>query len=200
MTEDKILEAFRLDHDAFNSTPRASANGDRIMVHGDFHSSTTDCAYAGRFERLFYRAGTNLVAHHQSILVQPQFRRQKIAFSHLTKLIRFYDPCGIEYVTLEAGGYGPLVWPQFGFELREPNDMELLRHNYSCVIEELGYEIEEMPGTAALIALTPEIEGIMPGLEALERTYDSLGQRPIPMILDLKKTDTRTFLSNRGIL
>ena len=132
--------------------------------------------------------------------MEPRFRRQKIAFSHLTKLVRFYDLSGVEYVTLEAVGYGPLVWPQFGFELREPVDLERLRREYSSIIEELGYEIEEMPKTTALLALTPEIEGVMPGLEALERTYDSLNQRPLPMILDLKNSVTRTFLRRRGIL
>lgn len=200
MTEADLLEAFKLEHRDFNSHPMASAQHGNILVHGDFHSSEADCSYAGRFERSFYRAGGYLVAHHQNIFVVPGFRRRKIAFAHITKLIRFYDPAGVEYVILEAVGYGPLIWPQFGFELREPEDVKRLRSHYSSVIEELGYEIEEMPETTASLALTPKIDGVMPGLEALSRTYESLGRRPIPMILDLRRPQTRTFLSNRGIL
>ena len=43
-----------------------------------------------------------------------------------------------------------------------------------------------------MLALTPEVEGVLPGLEALGRTYEALDERPLAMILDLKNGPTRT--------
>lgn len=201
VSEADILEAFRLDHPGFVAHPMASAeDGKAIFVHGDFNTSSTDCSYAGRFERAFCRAGKDLVAEHRNIVVEERFRRQGIAKSHYTKLIRFYDSVGVEYVRLEAVGYGPVVWPQLGFELREADDRSLLERLYREVLEELGYELEEVPKQTALLALTPAIEGVAVGLEALDRLYESRGKRPIPMILDLKSEPTRAFLRFRGIL
>lgn len=199
--EQGLLEAFRLEHPGFVSRAIASAeDGKAVFVHGDFHTSSADCAYAGRFERALSRTGSDVVAEHRSIVVEERFRKQGIAKSHYTKLIRFYDDVGVEYIRLEAVGYGPVVWPQFGFELREPEDRALLDRLYREVVEELGYEVEEVPKQAALLALTPAIEGVDIGLEALGRLYESLGRRPIPMILDLKSEPTRAFLRFRGIL
>lgn len=199
--ETDILEAFRLEHPGFTSHPMASAeNGNAIFVHGDFHTSSVECSYAGRFERAFCKAGKDLVAEHRNIVVEERYRRQGIAKSHYTKLIRFYDSVGVEYVRLEAVGYGPVVWPQLGFELREPEDRALLDKLYRELVEELGYEVEEVPKQAALLALTPSIGGLDVGLEALDRLYESLGRRPIPMILDLKNEPSRAFLRFRGIL
>ena len=104
MAETDLLEAYTLEHSAFLSRATVTTVEDKILVHGAFYSSTAECAYAGRFERLLYRVGSGLIAHHQVIIVEPQFRRQKIAFCHLTKLIRFYDATNVEYVTLEAVG------------------------------------------------------------------------------------------------
>lgn len=201
VSESDILEAFRLDHPGFVSHPMATAeDGKAIFVHGDFHTSSTECSFAGRFERGLCKAGKDLVAEHRNIVVEERFRRQGIAKSHYTKLIRFYDAVGVEYVRLEALGYGPVVWPQLGFELREAEDRALLDRLYREVLGELGYEVEEVPKQAALLALTPAIEGVDVGLEALDRLYESLGRRPIPMILDLKSEPTRAFLRFRGIL
>lgn len=201
VTEEAILDAFRIDHAGFTSHPMASAEAGKVVfIHGDFHTSSVDCAYAGRFERALCKTGTDLVAEHRNIIVEERFRRQGIALGHYEKAIRFYDSVGIEYIRLEAAGFGPIVWPQFGFELREPEDRALLDRIFREVLGELGYEVVEIPKQAPLLALTPAVEGVDVGLEALDRMYESLGKRPIPMILDLKSDATRAFLKFRGIL
>lgn len=201
MTEERLKEAFTLDHPGFVSHPMASVRNETILVLGDFNTSSTTCSYAGRFERYFYRTGGNLVACHSSIVVEERFRRQGIAFRHFSKLAKFYDMVSVDYVHLEAVGYGPVVWPQFGFELREPGDRELLHGHYRSIIGDLGYEVIEIPTHTPRLALTPQLEGVDVGLEALSRLYESLNKRPIPMILDLKgDARTRAFLESRGIL
>ena len=103
-------------------------------------------------------------------------------------------------VSPKAETKGPVVWPQLGFELREAADRAILGGLYREVLAELGYEVTELPLYTPLLALTPAIDGIPVGLEALERLYEAQGRRAIPMILDLKSEPTRAFLRFRGII
>ena len=199
--EEHLLEAFRLNHPDFTSHPMAAAqNGDKIFVHGDFSTSDEACSYAGRFEWYVKRAGPDLMAFHQWIEVQKPYRRRKIALSHYRKLVKFFDAVGLEYVLLKAAWFGPEVWPQFGFEMVEPEDLKLLKEQLGIVFAEIGIEADPTPESAAWISALPEVDGVQPGLEALARTYWALDQQPIPMILDLKQPRTRAFLEEQGIL
>ena len=200
VTEADIIEAFRVEHPGFTAHPMASARENGIFIHGDFNTSTSDCRFAGQFERYIYRDGVGvLAAHHQYLVIEREFRQQDLAKSHFAKLIRFYEKHGIEYVHLEAACDGPIVWPQFGFELREPSDVERLHAHFRSVLAELGYEAEP-PARLPSLALMPPIEGIKVGFLALSRLYEELGFRPIPMLLDLKDKGTRVFLADQGIL
>jgi GNAT superfamily N-acetyltransferase len=200
MTEEVLVDAFRPDHLEFTTHATAEAQGDGILVHGEFNTACARAQFAGEFKRLLYRDGSgSLVAHHQRMDVRPEYQRQDIAKAHLTKLVSFYDEYRVEYVHLDAVDDGPLVWPQLGFELREPRDKQLLREKLRLIIDGLGYSVE-LPARAPRIALMPPLDGVKVGLKALADTYAALGQRPIPMILDLHDAVTRTFLKNRGIL
>ncbi|HEY6234964.1 MAG TPA: hypothetical protein VIW69_07700 [Candidatus Elarobacter sp.] len=199
ITEEIIVEAFRVEHTEFTSHVMLSALGDGVFISGEFNAATTDCRHAGVFQRYLYRAGGTLVAHHVRLFVEQQFRRRGLAGSHFGKLIRFYDAVGIEYVHLDAVDDGPVVWPQMGFELNEPSDVKLLHKQFRIVMDSLGYEADP-PRRAPALALYDEIEGIKVGLRSLALTYRALGERPIPMVLDLRNADTRAFLGYRGIL
>lgn len=199
VTEAMILEAFASDHPGFKSHPMAQALRDGVYIHGDFNASSSDCSYVGYFKRWIGKEGRSLVAHHIEIFVDEPYRKQGLAKSHLSRLVRFYDSVGIEYVVLEAAGYGAIVWPQLGFELRELEHKKLLDDQYRSILAELGYE-GEPPRSAASLALTPLVEGQPVGLMALDGAYRALDCRPIPMILDLQNDLTRAFLKERGIL
>jgi hypothetical protein len=198
-SEDVILTAFQLDHSDYMSRPYVSAENAGVLVHGEFFTRSTDCSRAGQFERYFYRTTTDLVAHHRRIEVYEPYRRQKIARKHLTKLIRFYDWVGVEYVILEAIDFGPVVWPQLGFDIRDDVVMKHARRNLRIIVEELGYDAIDVARAPAL-ALVPQIEGQPVGLIALKRTYEELNEQPIHMIMDLRDPQTRLFLNYQGIL
>jgi len=131
VTEEAVLEAFRVEHDGFSSHPMTAAHDGGVRVHGDFNTSTADCRHAGHFDRVLHRAGSTLVAQHIVLCIAEPFRQQGLATHHLRKAVRFYDEVGIEYVQLEAAGDGVIVWPQLGFELREQGDRKLLRERIS---------------------------------------------------------------------
>lgn len=200
VSEADIREAFQLEHDDFKSHPMVAEQRGGILIHGDFNTTSVQCAYVGHFERYIYQAGTDIVAEHRNIFILPPYRKQKIAKNHLAKLLPFYDRVGIEYIHLQAVDYGPPVWPQLGFEIREPHEAKLVREKFRSIVADLGYTVDP-PDRTARLATAPAIDGVAVGVEALRRTYEEdLNCEHISMILDLKDLKTREYLRGRGII
>jgi GNAT superfamily N-acetyltransferase len=200
ITENDVREAFTLDHPAYTSHAMVQEHQRGVLVHGDFNTAAVQCAHAGSFVRWLYRTGGSLVAEHRRIEVLEPYRRQKIARNHVSKALAFYESVGIEYVHLQAVDYGPGVWPQLGFEIHESWIRELVRGKFRSIVEEMGYDVDP-PERMARLATAPAIDGVAPGILALNRTYvEDLNCQPIVMILDLQDEHTRRYLDERGIL
>lgn len=204
ISEDDVLDAFRLDHPDYTAYPRCEPEGDGVCIHGTFHCATPDCRNVGHFERYLGHDGRCLWAEHRKLFVAQDCRRQKIATSHLAKIYAFYDRVGIEYATLKAIDSGPIVFPQLGFELRDADDKALLNSILRSIAKDAGYDVAgDLSRTAALVtAMLPEdpVDGITIGFRAMHELWERLGRRPIPMITDLRDSTTRAFLREKGIL
>jgi len=135
-------------------------------------------------------------ARHDIMELQTPHRDKRNAYYHYRKAIHFYDRIGITKVELMAAGFGPVRWPQFGFDIKRRFHKERLRR----ILKDANYTplpADPMDLFAPDVAFTRRKRDLI-GLKALEE----LGQvaEPISMYLDLNDQRQRRVLDERGIL
>jgi GNAT superfamily N-acetyltransferase len=200
--EDALKEAYSLEHDDAVSRVWVHAVDRSVQIRGDFFARTPDCSRIGEFYRtISIWPSAGVVVRHDSIFIEAPFRERGIAKAHLSKALRFYDACGIKYIYMDANGFGPVVWPQLGFDCSERTQVapiqETLRDLYQA---ETGERPESVPDKLPLLVAAQSPENPYLGRRTMLEYYNANGKEPIPLMLDLADETTRTFLGIRGIL
>jgi hypothetical protein len=182
------------DRPGYTWTATAELRGEIVGVEGLIFEDGRDVGHFSR--RLVYARGVGQAIHEIMEIERPH-RDRDIAKHHYRSVIRFYDRVGIRYVSMEAEGEGPYIWPTFGFDFTRSQHREMLLK----ILRE--WEVEPLPTLASILA--PQVVSICTedsptlGAEAIEELARRADQ-PLPMRLDLLDEPQRAYLRNRGIL
>ncbi len=215
--KDEIIEAFSFEHEFENKRFQATATvtlgtRDDIEIRGTFTCLNAEPKEAGSFYRRLHKRGGSIVCHHARIFVVPEHRLHRLATTHYVKLFRFYDRVGVEGAYMEADEYGPVIWPGFGFSLKEQRDRdrydELLKGELAKHVGTESSEkvLQEAGGFTPLQAAieVEAVEGsneIPVGLLAMRDLYEEHGSgNEIQMVIWLTMPKVREFLQDAGIL
>jgi hypothetical protein len=192
-----VEAAFTCQHpsiDAYRWAANVSIKGEVIIVEGMIFENDTEIGHFSR--RLFYEDGVGQAIHEIMEIERPH-RDRDIGKHHYARAITFYERVRIRYISMEAEGEGPVVWPTFGFDFsrRQHRDM-LIR-----ILKQ--WEVEPLPSPASILA--PQVVDISTedhpelGMEAIYELARRASE-PLPMSLDLQNPIQRAYLHHRGII
>jgi hypothetical protein len=179
---------------AYRWMATAKLRGEVIVIEGLIFENGHEVGHFSR--RLSYARGGGQAIHEIMEIERPH-RDRDIAKHHYTSVLGFYDRVGIRYVSMEAEGEGPVIWPTFGFDFTRAQHREMLLK----ILRE--WEVAPLPAPASILAPQVVIIGTEDsptlGAEAIEELAKRADE-PLPMGLDLLNGIQRAYLRNRGIL
>ncbi|MDB5073208.1 MAG: hypothetical protein JWM87_4319 [Candidatus Eremiobacteraeota bacterium] len=194
-----VRSMFTLDHADFICAPTVvELDRDHFWVTGGI--TTRDGRNAGSFTRRLVRRNFEWTAVHESLRIDPVFRRRRIAYSHYRKVLRAYRELGCYRVEMFAQDFGPFVWPQFGFRFRWPED----RSDIEAELDRLhrartGLGLPTMPPHDFAIVAVESSSGEPIGAEATRTIALRHPNGALEMALDLRDPVTLRYLVIRGI-
>jgi hypothetical protein len=112
-------------------------------------------------------------------------------------VFQFYAARGYRYVHLDADGIGPVIWPQFGFDLTARDHKARLRKT----LQETGvpYLLNDPADIFAPHIATIRSGDIPIGLNALTKLRHQAA-RPLPMFIDMENPIQKAHITELGLL
>ena len=192
-----VADAFTSRHPTIPEYSWSAAvlvKGDIIVVSGTIHLNGSEIGHFSR--RLFYEKGVGR-AYHEIMEIDRPHRDNDIGKHHYGRALRFYRRVGIRFVSMEAEGEGPVIWPTFGFDFSRDQHRAMMMK----ILKD--WEIRPLPGAGSVLA--PQVvdinidENPELGQQAIYELVNRAAE-PLPMILDLEDETQAAYLHNRGIL
>jgi hypothetical protein len=195
-----LRRIFSLDHPDFVCDPVVvKMDESHFWVNGSIEAR--DGRPAGSFTRQIVRRNTEWIAIHDSLRVNPEFRRRRIAYNHYRKALRSYLSLRCYRVEMYAQDYGPFVWPQFGFRCRWASDREdLISMLDRLHRDKTGHGLDAIPEREFGIVAVESLSGDPLGALAAKKTAARHPNGALELVLDLRDHVTIEYLIERGIL